>query len=91
MVRNPQLDPPEWWGWDLAFTAHVESRMEARQFSESELRTMITRATALDFARRPGRYPARTRHAGVPWIDVLEPDVDDRLLFVVTAYPVEQR
>lgn len=89
MGRNPQSDPPDWWDWDLAFTPHVESRMEERLFSELELRTMLTKAMDLSPARRPGRYTARTRHRGKTWVVVLEPDPDDRLLYVVTAYVSE--
>lgn len=89
MGRNPQIDPPEWWDWDLAFTAHLESRMEEREFSEAELRTMITDATDLTAARHPGRYLAATRLHGRPWIVILEPDPGDQLLWVVTAYPRE--
>jgi len=87
MARNPQTDPPEWWDWDLAFTSHIESRMEERLFSEVELRTMIADATDLSPSRRPGRYLARTRLHGRPWSVVLEPDMEDQLLFVVTACP----
>jgi hypothetical protein len=89
MARSPLNEPPEWWGWDLAFTAHVESRMEERTFSEVELRLMLTDATELLEARRPDRYLASTRLGDRRWIVVLEPDFEAELLFVVTAYPVD--
>lgn len=89
MAPDPRSYPADWWDWELAFTPHVESRMEEREFSEIELRTMVSDATDIAPARRPGRFLARTRHRGTPWIVVLEPDLDDQLLFVVTAYPVD--
>lgn len=83
------MERPEWWNWDLAFTSHIESRMEERGFSEVELRAMLENATELFPATRPGRWLVRTRHAGRPWVVVLEPDEADKLLFVVTAYERE--
>jgi hypothetical protein len=63
MPRNPQIDPPDWWEWNLAFTPHVESRMDEREFSELDLRAMIADATDLVSSRRPilGKHaPARS-------------------------------
>lgn len=80
---------PSWWEWDLGFTAHVEVRMEERGFSEIELRTMLDSASKLTPARHPDRWLIHTRHAGHPWIVVVEPDFDDKILMIVTAYPEE--
>ena len=63
--------------------------MEERGFSEVELRTMLDDASKLVPARRPGRWLIHTRHAGQPWLVIVEPDLDDRILMIVTAYPVE--
>jgi hypothetical protein len=90
MPRNPRDDPPEWWDWDLAFTHHVESRMEERGFSEVELRTMLAETTELVPARQLGRFLAQASHGGRPWTVVLEPDPDDQVLFVVTAFPLDE-
>jgi hypothetical protein len=86
MGRDPQRDPPDWWQWDLTFTRHVHVRMEEREFSEVELRGMISDITNLLAARRRGRFIGRTRLKGAPWIVVLEPDFDDHVVVVVTAY-----
>ena len=80
---------PSWWEWDLSFTAHVEVRMEERGFSEIELRTMLDSASKLTPARHPGRWLIHTRHVGHPWVVVVEPDLDDKILMIVTAYPEE--
>jgi hypothetical protein len=79
-------DPREWWTWDLAFTLHLELRMEERGFSESELRTMLEDATKIERSARPGRWIATTRLGGKSWTVVVEPDAEDRVLYVVTAF-----
>lgn len=60
--------------------------MEERAFSEVELRAMVTDASRVVSALHPGRLLATSRHLGKAWLVVLEPDVDDQLLFVVTAF-----
>ena len=49
--------------------------------------------SAIEFvpARRPGRWLIYTRHAGHSWRVVVEPDLDDKILMIVTAYPEEMR
>lgn len=81
------MERPEWWDWPLAFTAHVELRMEERGFSEVELRSMLEAAKELVPSKRPGRWLVRTRHASQAWVVVLEPDAEDGIVMVVTAYP----
>jgi hypothetical protein len=83
------MEWPEWWDWELAFTAHIESRMEERRFSEVELRTMLDDATGLAPGAKLGRWIVTTRHGQRPWTIVLEPDFDGRAIFVVTAYEQE--
>jgi hypothetical protein len=90
MGQNPQRQAPEWWHWDLVFTAHVEGRMEERDFSEVELRGMISDVDDLTPGRRPGRYLGRTKLRGQPWVVVLEPDPEDQVVVVVTAYRRER-
>ena len=82
---------PSWWEWELGFTAHVEVRMEERGFSEIELRTMLDDASKLVPAHRPGRWIIHTRYVRHPWLVVVEPDPDDKILMIVTAYPEEVR
>jgi hypothetical protein len=83
------MEHPEWWDWELAFTPHVELRMEEREFTELELRRMLDHPTSITPGRFPGRFQVATRFHGGPWIVVLEPDSDDRLVWVVTAFPLE--
>ena len=82
---------PNWWEWELGFTSHVEVRMEERGFSEIELRAMLDDATNFGPARQPGRWLIHTHHARRPWRVIVEPDMDDQILMIVTAYPEEVR
>jgi hypothetical protein len=77
---------PKWWDWELEFDAHVEDRMRERDFSEVDLRTMLENATHVTPARRDGRWLSWTRFSGVAWVVVVEPDVEQQILHVITAY-----
>lgn len=81
---------PDWWAWDLVFTAHAARRMEERGLSEVELRTALERVKALEGGTTPGRWVATGRHRDQVWTIVLEPEPLDRVVFVVTAYVKEQ-
>ena len=61
--------------------------MEERGFSEVELRTMLADATAITSSRRSGRWLISTHLGDAPWVIVVEPDLDDQIMYVVTAYP----
>lgn len=88
-VAGSQPGRPDWWEWELGFTSHAEARMEERETSEVELRTMLEDATRILPARRPGRWIVHTRLAEWPWIVVVEPDPESELLMIVTVYPRE--
>ncbi len=60
--------------------------MEERGFSEVELRAMLDDAVDITPASRLNRWIVQTRHRGRPWTVVLEPDLDEEVIFVVTAY-----
>jgi hypothetical protein len=77
---------PEWWHWELTFTSHAELRMEQRGVTEVQVRAMLERATGFEPSVIEGRFMIHTRHAHRPWIVILEPDADIRLLVVVTVY-----
>jgi hypothetical protein len=81
------MQRPDWWDWELAFTYHVELRMEDRDFTELELRRMLEVAGNVLPGRAPGRFEVYSRQRGKPWLIILEPDFDEQLLYVVTAYP----
>jgi hypothetical protein len=81
---------PEWWNWDLSFTGHAELRMEQRGVTEVEVRAMLERATGSEASVVEGRFMIHTQRAQGPWVVIVEPDADAKLLVVVTVYEVPQ-
>ena len=81
---------PEWWNWELSFTAHAELRMEQRGVTEVDVRAMLERATGYEPSVAEGRFMIHAAHRQRPWIVIVEPDVDAKLLVVVTPYEVSQ-
>ena len=81
---------PEWWNWGLSFTSHAELRMEQRGVTEVEVRAMLERATAFEPNVVEGRFMIPVRHAQGPWIVIVEPDAEEKLLVVVTVCEVSQ-
>lgn len=81
---------PEWWDWELSFTAHAELRMEQRGVTEVDLRVMLERATRYAPSVVEGRFMIHALHEHRPWIVIVEPDVDAKLLVVVTPYEVAE-
>ena len=61
--------------------------MEDRGFSEVELRMMLSDATGISPSRRPGRWLISTRLRHTPWTVVVEPNADDQVIYVITAFP----
>lgn len=80
---------PEWWDWELELSPHLFKRMLDRGFTEADLRGMMADATALKPNHEPSRWVVETTLAGKLWEVIVEPDHADRVLVVVTAYPVE--
>jgi hypothetical protein len=81
---------PDWWHWDLSFTSHAELRMEQRGVTELDVRAMLEKATAFVPNIVEGRFMIDVRHRQNPWIVIVEPDLDARLLVVVTVYEVSE-
>ena len=79
---------PAWWTWELELSPHVLKRMEDRRFTEIDLRRMLERAVGHRANVVSGRWMIQTTHHRRPWEIVVEPDLERRLLVVVTAYPV---
>ena len=81
---------PEWREWELELSPHLLKRMLDRSFSEVDLRVMMERASGVHEDRQPGRWVLETKRDTKPWEIIVEPDSEDRLLVVITAYPVDQ-
>ena len=81
---------PKWWEWELEITPHLEKRMGDRDFTEVDLREMFERARGYSAAVIDGRWIIETRHRRRGWHVIVEPDPDEQLLVVITAYPGER-
>jgi hypothetical protein len=63
--------------------------MEDRRFTEVDVRRMLERASGYRRDVVPGRWVIETKHSRRNWEVIVEPLISERLLLVVTAYPVE--
>jgi hypothetical protein len=79
---------PEWWHWELDLTPHLLKRMEERDFNEVDLRTMLLHTTDCRPDALAGRWIIACRHRRRRREVIVEPDELDRVLVIVTAYPV---
>ena len=61
-----------------------------RRFTEVDLRHMMERAIGLAPDVQEGRWTVFCRHGKRRWEVIVEPDLEQQLLVVVTAYPVER-
>lgn len=89
MSREGKTDWPAWWNWELELSSHVLKRMIDRDFSEVDLRSMMESGMGLREDYEDGRWVVETSHESRRWEVVVEPDAEDQLLVVITAYPVE--
>jgi hypothetical protein len=64
--------------------------MEQRGVTELDVRAMLEKATALVPNIVEGRFMIHVRHRQNPWTVIVEPDLDARLLVVVTVYEVSE-
>ena len=87
---SPESTFPEWWNWELSFTAHAELRMEQRGVTEVDVRAMLERVTGYEPSVVEGRFMIHAVHKNCPWIVIVEPDVDSKRLVVVTPYEVSK-
>lgn len=80
---------PDWWSWELELSPHLFKRMVDRRFNEADLRLMLEDATGYHVDVEEGRWVIETSHAGRVWEVIVEPLLDETILLVVTAYPIE--
>jgi len=80
---------PEWWDWELEISSHVEMRMEDRDFNEIDLRVMYDKAKDYHPDYVSGRWVVETRYRRQPWEIIVEPDLEERKVVIITAYKVE--
>lgn len=80
---------PDWWEWPLELTPHIEKRMEERGFSEIDLRTMVESPRKILADRFKGRWIIQCHHRNQGWEVIVEPDQEEQLIVVITAYRKE--
>lgn len=78
---------PAWWDWDLELSGHLMERMLLRDFTEIEVRHMLSIALLLRPDRITGRWIAECRWRRRTWEIIVEPDEIAQVLIVITAYP----
>jgi hypothetical protein len=64
--------------------------MEQRGVTEVEVRGMLESASGFEASVVEGRFMIHTRRGQDPWIVIVEPDAEARLVVVVTVYEVSQ-
>jgi hypothetical protein len=79
---------PPWWDWDLVLTPHIKRRMRPRGFSEVDVRGMLESSTGLRSGNEDGRFIAEGRRGSERWEIVLEPDSEQTVIWVITAYRI---
>lgn len=80
---------PGWWEWDLELSSHLFKRMADRGFNEIDVRRMLSVASAIRPDVVPGRWVVDTRHRRAEWEVIVEPEADEQLVVVITAYPID--
>ena len=67
-------------------SVHNMKRMADRGFTEIDLRRMIESASGYRRGIEPGRWVIVARHRRQHWEVIVEPDIDAKMLLVITAY-----
>ena len=80
------MEWPNWWKWELEISSHCVNRMDERVFHEADLRAMLEDATGL-VEQVHGTFLIETQLGGCPWEVIVIPDLEKKVLVVVTAYP----
>ncbi len=80
---------PSWWAWELELSPHLLKRMINRRFTEVDVRRMLENATGLREDVVVGRWIVETRHTHAAWEVIVEPDLVQELVVVITAYRVQ--
>ena len=89
MARTGDSERPSWWDWELELSPHLLKRMLDRGFTEVDLRAMLQHFVGVRKDVLEGRWVVETRHESRAWAVILEPDEEERVTVVVTAYPLE--
>ncbi len=78
----------EWLDWEVDIGYHASERSVERHFNETDLRAMISDMAGFEPSHVEGRFVLYSRLRDEEWRVVVEPDHDERKLYVVTAWRV---
>jgi hypothetical protein len=88
-VARQEMDEtrePRWWAFELRFSDHAKKRIADRGISELEVRTILVGPVRIAPDPQPGRIRVTGSISGTEWTIVLEPDLDQSQLIVVTVF-----
>jgi hypothetical protein len=80
---------PEWWSWEIELSTHLLKRMVDRRFTESDLRAMLADASGFRPAYDLNRWLVETSWSKRAWRVIVEPIDSEKVLLVITAYPID--
>jgi len=83
------IEWPDWWSWELESSSHLLKRMVDRRFNEADLRQMMDAADGYHEDHERDRWAIETTHVDREWEVIVEPLPDEKILLVITAYPIE--
>ena len=82
-------DLPSWWTWQVVVSHHASRRMAQRMCPEWMLRSMLQSPSGVQSDAAPGRFLIEALNHGRLWHIIVEPDYGERVMIVVTLYPVD--
>lgn len=82
------MQHPYWWSWPQELTDHVKLQMVDRATRGETLHLLLDHAARVFPGRLPGRWCVESELHGRRWHVIVDVEDDERMLVVVTAYPV---
>ena len=86
---SDSIEWPGWWEWEIELSPHLLKRMIDRTINEPDLRLMMEDANGYHEDHVEGRWIITSTLAGRPWEIIVEPCLEEDVLVIVTAYPLE--
>lgn len=84
------MQQPYWWTWPQEWTDHVQLQLADRANRGETLHELFANPVRLFPGRLPGRWCVESALHGRRWHVIVDVDDDERVLVVVTAYPLDK-
>jgi hypothetical protein len=88
--KGIKMHLPDWWLWEIEITPHLEKRMIQRNFTEIMLREMLSNVHTYEKDIEEHRYKINVTFKNRKWEIIVEPDLEEELLVIITAYILEE-